>query len=1080
MEKIGLCKMIKIMRLSIFILFLSLSQTFAVNSYSQQAKLTLDMKNVRVEDVIDRIEKNSEFFFMYNKNLIDVDRRVDIQVEEKSVNVVLDKIFANTGITYSIKDRQILLINNNFQGEIKDSNTQQQKSVSGKVTDSSGAPLPGVSVAIKGTTTGVITDMDGKYTLAKVPENATLQFSFVGMKAQEIPVGNKININVALLEETIGLDEVVAVGYGSQKKKELTGSVAGIKEGELIKGSQVSPMGMIQGKIAGLNISKPNGGDPSSSYQFQLRGASSLTGNTSPLIIIDGIPQGDLSSIPQDDIESIDILKDGSAAGIYGTRGTNGVILVNTKRGKAGKTDVSYNGFISTSTIQNKLNLMNKSQFLANGGIDRGSETDWMDEITQTPINHSHNLAVSGGTKESNYRATLTYKKNEGIALKTGYDEIIGRFASSQSLFKNKIKLALDATYRRFNKRNETGSSDDYNAFKFAQSYNPTAPVYDANNAKWGGFYALDIQNYTNPVAYIMQRDKKTRGGTFQGSARLSWNIIGALKAQVFGSMKYTDQNVGRYESRQIFNTSDNGRASRSSSNQVNQTIETTLDYAVAFGKHNLVVLGGYSYEHNYREGFDVYNSNFDSDIFSYHNLGNGANLINNPTSGMMSSYINQDDLVSFFGRLNYNFDGKYLLSASLRHEGSTRLGEQYKWGTFPAFSAGWIINREKFMANLSKINELKLRFGYGVTGNMPSDNYLSLAMMGIAGRYYDHSTQKWMSAYGPTQNQNSNIKWEKKGEWNLGIDLVAFNNRFNFTFDTYIRKVSDLLYNYKVPTPPYLYSEMVANVGDATSKGFEFTLGGTAIKTKQFSWKSNVNFSFNTNRIDKFSNENFKTDWIEKGFLSSGDLGGMESTPLLRLVPGGKVGDFYMPVFEGFNADGTWKFKDVNKDGKFTYADDREFVGNAQPKFISGWTNEFAYGNFDLSISLRAIVGNKVYNVGRMALENKNVAGTEKNMLASVLNIPLKDAAKVSNYYLEDGSFLKVDNVTFGYNFPVKNSYISSMRLYMTGQNLFTFTKYSGIDPEVDTIGIDNMGIERTRFYPSTRSFLFGVNINF
>lgn len=474
-------------------------------------------------------------------------------------------------------------------------------------------------------------------------------------------------------------------------------------------------------------------------------------------------------------------------------------------------------------------------------------------------------------------------------------------------------------------------------------------------------------------------------------------------------------------------------------------------------------------------------NSNFDSDVYSYYNLGAGSNLINNPSQSMMNGSVSQDNLVSFFGRVNYNWGNRYLLSASVRREGSTRLGADYKWGTFPAVSVGWSIGNEAFMESASWINDLKLRLGYGVTGNMPSDNYLSLSMMGVVGRFYDHTSKQWINAYGPTQNQNPDLKWERKGEWNLGVDFAALNNRLNVTVDLYTRKVSDLLYKYKVPTPPYQYSSMLANVGDATSKGLEFSVSGTPVQNKNFSWTSSINFSFNTNKLDKLSNETFQTDWIETGYLSDGDLGGMNSTPLVRLVPGGKVGDFYLPVFEGFTEDGKWKFKDVDGSGDFTFNEDREIVGNAQPDFIAGWTNEFKYRDFDLSFTFRAVVGNDVYNVSRMALENRNVAGKEKNMLASVMDIPLQDAAQASSYYLEDGSFVKLDNITLGYNVPVKKlGFMQNLRLYLTGQNLFTITGYKGIDPEVDMVGLDNMGIERTRYYPASRSFILGLNVTF
>jgi TonB-linked SusC/RagA family outer membrane protein len=954
----------------------------------------------------------------------------------------------------------------------------QNNTIKGVVLDAvTKEAIIGANVVVKGTTIGTATDMDGNFEFMG-PVNSTLVVSYVGYMEKEVLFTGSIPLEILMEDDSFLLGEIVAIGYGSQRRKELTGSVAGLKENDLNKGVQTNPMGMIQGKVAGLNISKPNSGDPNADYVFQLRGTSSLQGNTSPLIIIDGIPQGDLSAIPQDDIESIDILKDGSAAAIYGTRGTNGVILVTTKRGSAGKMSTSYRGYLSTSSILNKLNILNRTEFLANGGNDRGADTDWIGELTRTPFIHSHNLSITGGTNEFNYRASLSYKDNPGIAIKTGYDELIGRFVANQTLLEGRVSIAYDATYRRYNR--ET-SNNDNSAFKHATHYNPTAPVYDSSRDDSGGYYQLDVQNYSNPVAQIKQSDRHTKGGTFQGSARIRVDIIDGLRAQIFGSIRHNDQAQGRYSSREIYNTSDYGRATRRYDNRQNKTIETTIDYVKNFGKHNWVLLGGYSYEHNFHEWFEVFNSNYDSDVFSYYNLGAGSKLINDPSQSMMQSFVTQDNLVSFLGRVNYNYDERYLLSASIRHEASTRLGANHKWGTFPAVSLGWRLSNEAFMKDIDWINELKLRLGFGVTGNMPSDNFKSLPMMGVTGRYYDHSSGRWISAYGPTQNLNEDIKWEKKAEWNLGIDWALLNNRVNITIDAYSRKVTDLLYIYKVPTPPYQYPEMLANVGDATSKGLEFSISAIPVRNRDFSWNSSINFSFNDNRIDKFSNEHFQTEWIEKGYLSDGDLGGLNNTPLLRLVPSGKVGDFYLPVFKGFTDDGKWIFEDVNDDGSFSFENDRRFVGNAQPDFTAGWTNELTYKNLTLAFTLRAVVGNDVFNVGRMALENQSIAGQEKNMLKSVLNSPLRDAGFPSDYYLEDGSFLKMDNVTLGYNIPFKeNKYIKDLHIYFTAQNVFTITGYKGVDPEVDMVGIDNMGIERTRYFPTVRSYVLGLNITF
>ncbi|MDR0745901.1 MAG: SusC/RagA family TonB-linked outer membrane protein, partial [Mediterranea sp.] len=517
------------------------------------------------------------------------------------------------GETYcSKKQRLQWLLYAVFCLSITQNANAQEVAIKGVVLDgTTKEAIIGANVVIKGSVTGAATDLNGNFEI-QGPSNATLIVSYIGYLSKEVTVTGTSPFTILLEDDSFMLGEVVAIGYGSQKKKELTGSVAGLKETDLLKGVQTNPMGMIQGKVAGLNVSKPNSGDPNADYVFQLRGTSSLQGNTSPLIIIDGIPQGDLSAIPQDDIESIDILKDGSAAAIYGTRGTNGVILVTTKRGSSGKMSTSYNGYVSMSTIANQLDVMDREAFLANGGNDRGYNTNWMDEITRTPVIHSHNLAITGGTSNFNYRASLSYKDNPGLAIKTGYDEIIGRFAANQSLFNGRVQIAYDATYRRFNRES---SNNDNSAFKHAAHYNPTAPVYDPSNTASGGYYVLDIQGYSNPVASLEQSDRHTKGGIFQGSTRLTWNILDELRAQVFGSLNHADEAQGRYSSREIYNTSSYGSATRRYDNRSNETIETTIDYIKSFDKHNLAALAGYSHEHNFREWFQASNSNFDSDV---------------------------------------------------------------------------------------------------------------------------------------------------------------------------------------------------------------------------------------------------------------------------------------------------------------------------------------------------------------------------------------------------------------------------------------------------------------------------------
>ena len=954
----------------------------------------------------------------------------------------------------------------------------QTITVKGVVKESmTGEPIIGANVAVKGTTNGTISDISGMYQISNVSSNAVLIVSYIGYKTAEIPVNGKNTINVSLEEESIGLQEVVAVGYGSQKKKELTGSVAGLKEGDLIKGVQSDPMGMLQGKVAGLNISKPNAGDPNGEYKFQLRGTSSLTGNTSPLIVIDGIPQGDLSAIPQDDIESIDVLKDGSAAAIYGTRGTNGVILVTTKRGSAGKMSVTYNGYMSISSIANQLEVMDRDQFLANGGNDRGYDTNWMDEITRTPFSHSHNLALTGGTTDFNYRASVSYRNNQGIALKSGFNEMIARFSANQNLFDKKIQIAYDATYRRFDREGENSSYDDYSAFKHAYYYNPTAPVYDETGTiDAGGYYALDIQGYSNPGAYIMQRDRRTKGGLFQGSARVTWNILEGLRAQAFGSLKYSDINKGTYTSREVFNTSSFGSASRSFNTRFNKTLETTIDYVKSFGEHHLAVLGGYTYEHNYRESFGMNNSNFDSDVYSYYNLGAGSNLINNPSQSMMDGSVSQDNLVSFFGRVNYNWGNRYLLSASVRREGSTRLGADYKWGTFPAVSVGWSIGNEAFMESASWINDLKLRLGYGVTGNMPSDNYLSLSMMGVVGRFYDHTSKQWINAYGPTQNQNPDLKWEKNESLNIGFDFGLLGGRLNGTIDWYSRTTRDLISSYNAQQPSLIYNTITTNVGTMRNRGIELALNAEVVKTKDFSYTANFTFSYENNKLTSLSNDVYKSSYEDQYDLPSPGNPGKA----YRLQEGQPIASFFGYVCDGINPDGTWNLRDI--DGKEGLSDaDRTFIGNGLPKFKAGLQNTFTYKNFDFSFFLRGMFDYDVLNEGAIYFGTTvNIDQSGTNVYKDALKNKVTEQPLFSSYYLEKGNFLKIDNVTLGYTFNFKNNkYVRNLRIYGNVTNLATITGYSGLTPDVNVTGLQ-AGIEKRGSYPTTRTFTFGVNFGF
>lgn len=971
-----------------------------------------------------------------------------------------------------------------------------QAQITGTVLEeATGEPVIGASILQVGTTNGVITDFDGNFEL-NVPEGTELQFSYMGFASQTLPA--KKGMVVRMAEDSHQLQEVVAIGYGSQKKKEVTGSVASVKAEDFNAGVKSSPAGLLQGKVAGLNIINTSSDPTQGGYSIQIRGFSTLDkgAGTAPLYIVDGVPVSSIDNISPDEIASMDVLKDGSAAAIYGTRGTNGVILITTKRGEGFSdqphTQVEYSGYVSTAWVNSKTGMASPQQFLDLENISGGKVvptiykdadgkvtlTDWMAQMTRTvAITHSHNVAITGSHKKFNYRASVMYKNAEGIAKNNNRSEILAKLAAQQKALDGWLDLQYDFSYMHY--RNDYFCGD----FTQAAIANPTYPIYDKTTVS--GYFNPQGTGQTNPVEAMNQKESYQDGNYFRGSIKATVNIkaVEGLKVNAFAAIEEGDNRDYWYNKALAGDDTNSGKAGRKNSMNLSQLYEATVDYAHNFdGGHTLVAVAGFSYQNFLYDGSEMSNKGFPTDDAKYYQIGNGdasKKYLN------VSSYRNSNTLAAAFARINYNYKERYLLSASLRAEGSSRFGANNKWGWFPAVSAGWRIKGEEFMSDQDWCNELKLRLGFGITGNNLGSDLKSVAMLSNGGTFWYNGA--WVYTYGVSQNVNPDLRWERKFEYNFGVDFGFLDNRLYGSLDAYIRDTKDLLWDYEVPTPPYQYATLLANAGQMRSYGVELAVSGVPVKTKDWTWITTPTIAWNHCYITKLSDPSKGFNYTQ---TTSGGVGenGIQNTNTQILVEGQSIGAFYGYKFAGFKPDGTWMY--LTPTGGYTSGPNeshRQIIGNAQPAITFGWNNTIKWRDLDITLFFRGVAGNKILNVTRWAY-GPQASQSMNVFMYDILNNPRNNPdgvtytnkAAFSDYYLEDGSYLKLDNITVGYTFRFKeNKYIQSLRLYGTAQNLFTITKYSGQDPEVNTASVWNAGIDYTSFYPRTGSFMFGVNLN-
>ena len=969
----------------------------------------------------------------------------------------------------------------------------QKVKITGTVTDPGGEPLIGVSVKTGNSGAGAITDVDGNYSV-EVSPTGTLVFSYVGFEVRNEPVKNRRVINVTLKEKNDVLNEVVVIGYGTMDKKELTSAISHVGEKDFLTISSLDPSMMIQGKVAGVSITNTGAGDPNNQASIQIRGVSSRSAGLGPLIVIDGVPGGNLTNINPNDIASFDILKDGAASAIYGTRGSNGVIVVTTKKGsKDGRMHTSYSGMFSWDVINKELDMMSAQEFRdvrlgwGDTGVDLGGNVDWLDAVSRTGTAQQHTLTLSGGNDKSNYRVSADYRDAKGIDLRSHRREYGARASimhtTKGGLFTITANIAPRIIYR---------DQADWGVFKDAIEANPTTPLMDPENpTRYYNFQGQVVGS--NPVErQLLEKDHgDTKLLDWDGTVRLNLlPLLGndsdgnhRLSTQVmFADHQYdNDDSWFRPSTSTIcINNGREGEASRSYSKERQYVVEWLTNYSGSFGSHNVKGMAGYSYQYAQYSGLDAYNKDFPNDGLGYDNLGSGE-YAKEEGEIDMGSYRNDSKLISFFGRVSYDYAGKYMFTASLRHEGSSKFGADNKWGNFPAVSAGWRISEEPFMKNVKWVSDLKLRADYGVTGNQDFGSYISLNTMTGFGYYFYNG--KYFQVWGPSKNVNPDLRWEKGKNWNIGIDFSLFNNRVYGSVNYFNRKQQDLLGNYKVSVPPYLFDETFVNVGTMKNTGIEIDVNFKAVNTKDFSYDLNFVGTTMKNKFVDFSNSKY----IGQDYY---DMAGTEDPypfyNLQRIQKGESLGNFYMWRYAGHSADGEWLVYD--KDGDIIRASqasdaDRQVVGNGMPKFTMSSSHNFRYKNFDLSLFFRGAFGYDIFNIHDFYYGTRNFTGNRldkaygKNFVVSGSANPV-----VCDYFLEKGDYLKLDMMTLGYTLNLKDCpYLDRVRVYGTMKNIFTITKFSGVDPSSYQVNGLTPGAQGSRtYFPTTRQFIVGLQIDF
>ncbi len=1110
------------MKLSAMFIAIVLFQVNANESYSQGAKITMDLEGATVGEAMEKIEDITDFRFLYSRPEIDLDRKVTLKAQKKSIQYILRSLFRSTGTTFAINANQIVLRTKSgkklaIAAEMPPPAPDiVQRTITGTVTDENGAPLPGASIVEKGTSNGTQTDFDGNFSIDVTDDNAVLVISYIGFATKEIAVNNQSNIGVTLQADTAGLDEVVVIGYGSVKRRDLTGSVASVQAEEIVKVPTARIDDALRGRVAGLQIVS-SGGNPGANNTIRIRGSNSLAANNEPLVVIDGfIGGGDINSINTNDIQSVDVLKDASALAIYGARGANGVIVITTKRGRVNQEpQITYSSYVSSEQIADQIDPLSREEYIAvqdiaNPGRNYGdANTDWADLILKNGFTTENTVSVAGGSEKTQYYLSANYFRREGNVV----NDLFKRYQVRLNLdtkIGNHIKIGTTTSLSRIESDGAgIGTGDVF--------YDPTIPVRDEN----GDFFIQDFTNSNpdNPVSRTSQliRDNRTNRvltnlfaeiDLFDG---LSFKASAAVDATFFKEIEFTPSTLG---SQILLNRT--GEANLRSDETFNFLTEYTLNYNKTFGDHSINAVLGYTQQTNEYERLDADGRNFVSDIFTYNDLGGAQNQPVLDDEGNLQSIIdnsivdsagNDWAIESFLARANYTYKNKYLFTFSGRYDGSSRFAANNKRAFFPSGAFSWRVSEEPFMKD-SPIKNLKFRASYGSIGNQAIGLFQSLARLGTSnsigvlglnrdfGYIFDGAVQ---TGFGPTSIDNPDLTWETTTSLDLGVDFGLFNNALNVTFDYYNKKTTDLLV--VVPIADFTgFTSTLRNFGSIRNTGFELVLNSLNVNTENFTWETTLNISRNRNEVLTLANPEGEIPVLQ-GYNGLGQ----QTFGLLRV--GEPIGVFY-----GLTRDGIWndqaeidaapnelgtntgaqpgfkRYVDVNEDG-FIDDEDRDIIGDPNPDFFGGIDNTFTYKDFDLSVFFQFSVGNDINNYGaNSSLDRRELVLDAWSETNTTSNSPsIRDLQNTSFFpddtWIEDGSFLRLRTLSLGYNLPVETiNFVRNARIYATATNLFTITGYSGINPDVSSDGADSnlaRGFDRNDF-PFIRTFTLGINVNF
>lgn len=1066
------------------------SALFASEINAQESKsvkevfVELGFNEEPLKNVFAEIESATGFKFTIHENERYLNNKFSLTKSKISVERLLLKISEETGLIFQQVNNNIGIREGSRLNRDKTKSIEiiiQTRTISGTVTSfEDGEPLPGVNIIETGTSNGTVTDLSGRYSLT-VAEGATLVFSMVGFTSEEMAVGNRSVIDLVMTQDITSLAEIVVIGYGVQEKKDLTGAMSSISSEDLNQGPVTNPLQQISGRAPGVNITQI-GNEPGVPPTVRIRGITSLSGGNDPLVVVDGM-QGNLNllnQVPPSEIETIDILKDASATAIYGSRGAAGVIIVTTKQGKEGKTTVEYTSSASVDALSNQLEILSADEWREQARLwnvsysaDHGSDTDWFNILTRRGTTHNHSLAIGGGSGDLNYRASISAILQEGVVINSSNNNYIARLQATQKALNDKLTVTINlnnSIQRRIGSPGDVGrASFRSNLISNAYVSKPTDPVLDEE-----GDYYFDesVFQYINPYAVAKEVVNESEFHNLFGSLKADLEILQDVTLGWFGSWRKINNNRGVFEpysSTLPDPRSYNGIATINTDITDEKLMDISIGIDKTYGKHRIKGIGVYEWQGQLYQGHMIRGRDFDNDQTSYHALQNRGSILD----GDVFSYKDDRTLVSFLGRMEYGFADKYMATVSVRHDGSSVFGDNYKWGTFPSVSIGWRISEEPFLRAQSFISNLKVRAGYGVTGNQQGLRpQLSKQLVGKSGSVY------WLGEEVPNfvviQNANKDLRWETRYQTNLGIDFGFFNDRLSGSLDIYSATTENLLFNYTVPQPPYPYDRMFANVGSLINEGIELALDYRVITGEDFSLTLGGNVTLMRNEALELSGSlngvPLNTDYVSWGINS-------------YLIKGKPIGTFYILENAGKDEDTNQELI-VDRDGNEAIdqsdrSPDRYFAGSALPTYTFAFTPTVKYKNFDAAMVWRGSGGNKIFNRIKRDFSLFENLG-RSNLLKSAVNTGLFTSQYSSDLWLEDGDYIRFENLTIGYTLNTLNiDFISSLRLSLTGNNLALFTKYSGLDPELNVSGGNGSGFD-AGMYPRTRSISIGLNATF